>query len=268
MLKEDCLYHVSMDLSLEEKEFIPRIPKYRCDGENDTIKRICVCPTLKDALGAFPYKGYYVNNLMTCRNENYLVYYEIPKNEVIYKTDLEINDLVPDAHITKEHWILNSFKAKPNLIKLNKFVLSNYNKYINEYSGFVKELEYENSTEDYDREVEYIFIDKEFSKKAINFAINNNISYEIIEDSYYHLWYKRFVIKDMKYNGTTKRYRWQKIKFNIPKGTDIADLWIINDKQYKFIDRKNIRLQPFIVDESNREDLIEYLMYAGGGELY
>lgn len=255
-------YHVSMDLELGEKEFVPRIPKYRCEDEDNTIKRVCVCPTLKDSLGAFPYKGHYVNNLMRRRNENYLAYYEIPVGSLNYKTDKEIHDLVPDSHITKEHWVLENFKAKSNIIKLKKFKLSSYNKYINEYSGFVEELEYENSIEDYDRECEYVFIDKRFFKQAIKFAKENNISYEILENTHHHLWYDKFVIKNLNYNGTTKRYRWQRVKFNIPKGVDIAKLWIINNNQNNFIKRKNLQLQPFVVDEESREDLIEYLMFG------
>lgn len=255
-------YHVSMDLELGEKEFVPRIPKYRCEGEDNTIKRVCVCPTLKDSLGAFPYKGFYINELMGRRDNNYLAYYEIPTKGLNYKTNEEINDLVPDSHITKEHWVLDSFKAKANIIKLKKFQLSYYNRYINEYSGFVEELEYEKSTENYDREEEYVFIDKQFFKQSINFAKENNISYEILEDTHHHLWYNKFVIRNMNYNGTTKRYRWQRVKFNIPKGVDIAKLWIINNNQNNFIKRKNLQLQPFVIDEENREDLIEYLMYA------
>lgn len=51
-------YHVSMDVSLEkEKEFVPRIPLYRCEGENSTIPRICVCRKLEEAISAFPYKS-------------------------------------------------------------------------------------------------------------------------------------------------------------------------------------------------------------------
>lgn len=260
-------YHVSMDLELKEKEFLPRIPKYRCEGEDNKFKRVCVCPTLKDALGAFPYKGHYVNELMKNRNENYLVYYKIPANGLTYKTDEEIKDLVPDAHITKEHWILDNFKAKPQMIKLKKFELSSYNKYTNTYSGFVKELEYENAIENYDREAEYVFIDKKFFKQAIKFAKDNNISYEILEDSHHHLWYNRFVIKDLNYNGTTKKYRWQQVKFNIPKGIDISGLWIINNNQNDFAKKKNLQINPFVIDEDNRDDIIEYLMY-GAMELY
>lgn len=260
-------YHVSMDLELGEKEFAPRIPKYRCEGEDNKIKRVCVCPTLKDSLGAFPYKGYYVNNLMRSRNENYLAYYEIPVEGLNYKTDKEIHDLVPDSHITKEHWVLDSFKAKPTIIKLKCLQLSSYNKYIHEYSGFVTYLDYENSVEDYDREAEYTFIDKRFFKQAIKFAKDNNISCEILEDMHHHLWYDKFTIRNINYNGTTKRYRWQKVKFNIPKGVDMAKLWIINNDQNNFVKRKNLKIHPFVINEENREDFIEYLMY-GDMEVY
>lgn len=256
----DFFYHVTMDLNIEEKEFTPRIPKYRCKNEDSTTPRVCACTTLKDAIGAFPYKCLYVNQHMSYRDESYLVFYKIPNKNLKYKTNEEINSLVPDAHITKEHWILNSFKAKPTMIKIKNITLSNYNKYIDEYSGFVKELEYEKSEEDYDRTAEYTFVDKQFFKEAINFAKENNISYEILEDTYHHLWHRRYFISSINYNGTTKRYHLLKIKFYIPKGTDISQLWLINDKHNDFLKRKNISAMPFDISEERRSEIIDCLM--------
>lgn len=258
--KIDFLYHVAMDLETEEKEFVPRIPKYRCKDEDATIPRVCVCPTLEGAIGAFPYKSYYVNEYMRRRNENYLVYHKIPTTNLEYKTNEEIKELVPDSHITKEYWILNNFKSKPNIIKVKKIKLSNYNKHIDEYSGFVEEFEYEKSIEDYDREMEYIFVDKQFFKKAIRFAIENNISYEILEDNHYHLWYERYKVTNINFNGTTKKYRWIKVKFNIPKNFDVSQLWVINNYHNDFLQKKNITTRPFIMDEENRKEIIECLM--------
>lgn len=254
--KIDFLYHVTMNLETEEKEFIPRIPKYRCKDEDNTIPRVCVCTTLEGAVGAFPYKRYFVNEYSWVRDEIYLTYYKIPVNDLEYKTDEELKELVPDAHITKEHWILNSFKAKPYIIKVNKLTLSNFNKYINEYTGFVDKFQYEHSVENYDRTTEYTYIDKQFFKKAIEFAKSNNISYEIIEDKHSNLSYRRFVAKSIDYKGTTKRYRWIKVKFNIPKGSDMSGLWIVNNKQNDFIIRKNILIQPFKMSKCLREEIL------------
>lgn len=258
--KIDFLYHVTMDLETEEKEFVPRIPKYRCKDEDDTIARVCVCPTLEGAVGAFPYKTYYFNQYINYRDEYYLVYYKIPTANLEFKTSEELKDLVPDSHITKEHWILNRFKATPTMIKINKFRLSGFNKYTNEYSGFVTNLEYEKSKEDYDRKFEYTFVDKQFFNKAIKFAKKHDISYEILEDTYYHLWYRQYVIKDLDFNGTTKRYRFLKVQFNIPKGVDVSELWIINNKYNDWLKKKNISARPFSINEEDRKEIIESLM--------
>lgn len=258
--KIDFFYHVTMDLENKEKEFIPRVPKYRCKDEDSTIPRVCVCPTLEGAVGAFPYKSYYINKHMNFREQNYLTYYKIQNNNLKYKTDEEIKDLVPDSHITNEHWILDKFKATPTTIKVKRLELSSYHSYINEYSGFVTEFEYEKSIENYDRTEEITFINKQFFNKAIKFANKNNISYEIIEDTYYNLWYRRYIIKNINFNGTTKKYRWIKVKFYIGKGIDISELWIINNNQENFAEKKNISIRPFVIKEKNRKDIIECLM--------
>ena len=54
------MVHVSFDLV---DEFIPRVPKQRCEGENNTIKRICVAPSIIEALNAIPQAGFVVRNM-------------------------------------------------------------------------------------------------------------------------------------------------------------------------------------------------------------
>ena len=83
-------YHVSMDISLEkEKEFIPRIPLYRCKDEDNTIPRIYVCRKLEEAISAFPYKNIFVNRVMPRNKRNYLTMYKIESNDYILSEDLK-----------------------------------------------------------------------------------------------------------------------------------------------------------------------------------
>jgi hypothetical protein len=257
---ENYLYHTSMDLNLEEKEFTPRIPRYICAKENNTIDRICVCERLSDTIGALPHKGYLINDLMRNRNEVYLTYYAIEKDKVKYMDNTQVKKFVDDAHLTGECWILNSFKAAPKMIKIKKLTLDRYNKYTNNYYGFTKEFEYENSIENHDRTFEYTFADKNIFKEAIKFAKDNNIQYKVLEDKYHHLWHKTFCFNNMSnYNGTTKKYRLRKVQFNVTADIDIAKLWLINNKQYELFDKKNIRIKPFIINDDDF-DIMDYLM--------
>lgn len=255
-IKPEYLYHVSMDIEPNEKKFFLRVPEHRCKGENNTIKRICACPTLKDAVGAFPYKGCFVNYNMRMYKGAYLNYYKVSTKGLNYKTNEEIADLVPDAHITKEHWVLDEFTAIPNIIRISKIKLSNYNKYIHEYYGEIEELEYENPIEDFDREFQFTLIGK-FAKDAIRTAKLYNFNYEIIEDSYYHLAHKKFVYIKNNYKGSDKKYRYMKIKFNIPKGKDLSPLWFLDAKQNVFLERKRICLNPCTITKENLRMLRE-----------
>lgn len=248
-------FHVSMDLKLGEKEFIPRIPAYRCKNENDTIKRVCVCSSLEGAIGAFPYKHTLVKNVMDNGNEGYLTVYEVPSEEVKHLTDSEIKDFVPDSHLTKEHWVLNSFKSKAELIKIKTIELSNYNMYTNEYTGFVENISYEKSVESFERECEYTFVWKKYLKDAINYANTYGIKYEIIEEVYNHLHYINYVIENTNYTGTTKRYKLTKIRFYIPKNKDVSELWLINHNQQEYSLKKNIMLKPFLATKKDLEDI-------------
>lgn len=254
-------YHVSMDINLEEREFMPRIPKHRCEGENDTLKRVCVCSSLTDAIGAFPYKDIFVNENIFFNRYGYLSCYEILNENLEYKDYEDLKDLVPDAYITKEHWILNKFSSKPNIIRVNKIKLSGYNAYTNTYHGYVKELEYENSIENYDRNCDFIFIGK-FVKYAINVCKVLGLNYEIKEDYYYNLSYNKFKFGKAGYNGTTKKYRYTKMKIIIPKGIDISNLWNVDYKQQVFLKKKNMNINPFKVNDEDKSILKE-MMDAG-----
>lgn len=234
-------YHISTDLQLGEREFIPRVPKYRCKDEDSSIKRICVCPTIRDAISAFPYKGKFVNWDMRRKKNNYLSVYKLKSNNFL--TDEQILDKVPDAYLTKEHWILEPVKATPTLIKIKKLTLSKYNKYTSEYSGEVKSLEYETDISDCDREEEFVFISKKNFKKFSKIAAQNNIQVEVLED-------KHVQMPHHYYNDpTTKKYRWIKVKIHIPAGVSIAPLWLIDEEQNNLAMRKKFSIKEWVYDE-------------------
>ena len=52
------IYHVSFD---RVTEFIPKIQKNICPGEDATIPRICAVPTIEQALNAVPQAGFVIS---------------------------------------------------------------------------------------------------------------------------------------------------------------------------------------------------------------
>lgn len=240
-------YHISMDISSEkEKEFIPRIPFYRCELEDGTIPRICVCKKLEEAISAFPYKSLFVNKSMRTNMRNYLAMYKIESNDYILSEELK--DYIPDVHLTNECWITSPVKARTNLIKIKDLRLRGFNKYINEYYGQVSLLDYENSIENYERVEEYVLLSKGLLNKFKKITEKENIKLEILEDEHNHLGhYYTFLC-------STKNYRWIKVKLTIPPGADLTAIWHLDDKQNKFLYRKNL-----IVQKAKKMTIEEYM---------
>ena len=89
------------------EKFTPRIPNAcsRTTGEDDTIPRVCVCPTLDGCLSAAPWQDdveYFAENEIPLR-----VYeFETNKERVIPSNILYTEGLVDDASFTNEHWPL------------------------------------------------------------------------------------------------------------------------------------------------------------------
>lgn len=50
--------HVSFDIVTE---FVPRVPRQRCPGENSSIPRICAADNLYNAINAIPQAGLVLN---------------------------------------------------------------------------------------------------------------------------------------------------------------------------------------------------------------
>ncbi|MDF2879600.1 MAG: hypothetical protein K0R54_157 [Clostridiaceae bacterium] len=242
------LYHVSRDINKREVEFVPRIPKYRCENEESKTKRICVCPSIEDSISSFPYRNYFVNVAMRWKKNNYLAVFKI--NTEKFLSSEELIDKVPDAFLTNEYWILEPFCATAELIKIKKLTLSKFVKYVSEFTGNVKELEYESEVTNYDRVEEFILINKRNYKKFCKIAKENNMTIEILEDKYVNL-------QHYYYSATTKNYRWIKVRVFIPAGTNISPLWLIDDRQNEFALRKKFSIREWTKDDYENFDCNE-----------
>ena len=99
-MKNVKLIHVSFD---EVENFTPRVPEQRCPNEDETIPRICVAPTIRNALSAIPQAGeviYYMERLYL---PIVIHAYYIESDSVLMSK--EVVDKVPDAIGTKEMWV-------------------------------------------------------------------------------------------------------------------------------------------------------------------
>ncbi len=95
------LYHVSS--SPDIKEFTPRVTNKPLDAENAAIPRISAAPTLDKCI-----RGVGTSNIEKFKPA-YLYRFILKPNTKIIKPTL---DLVPDADLTFEHWIMNEVKAE------------------------------------------------------------------------------------------------------------------------------------------------------------
>jgi len=222
---------------------------FRYYKEDSITERICVCPTLEGAVSAFPYKGEFVNVLMRRRKDNYLAIYTTETNRFLDWN--EISDKVPDSYLTKECWILEPFKSKPQIIKVKKLTLSKYNKHVNLYGGQVKEFEYEADTVEYDRCKEFILLSKRMLNKFSKIANEYNFKIEVMENKHIHLEHIYGV-------RSTKKYRWIKVNAFIPSGVSIAPLWLLDNEQNNFAIRKKIIFKEGVYTNKNIKDYYCY----------
>lgn len=95
------MVHVSFDVV---SEFIPRVPQNRISGEDAVTKRICVAPDILSALRALPRAGDTIQTMLTLNMPVVIHAYYLESEHYLYTN--EIKDLVPDAEITGEMWIL------------------------------------------------------------------------------------------------------------------------------------------------------------------
>lgn len=258
-MEEDIvMYHVSLDLNVGEKIFTPSIPKHRCKNENDTIKRISVARTVKDAISGFPYKDSFVNKYNKCQKRLLSVYeFRVKKKDVIFSEDLK--DYLPDVHITNECWLVKESVGIGKVIDVKEITLSNYNKYAWYYYGAVNHLIYEESIAKEDYVLTTLVTDKKDYIELLNILDKNNLGYEILDSGR-----NKFYYLDMGYsNGTTdEKYDWWKISINISKGFDKLELW----KMISKIDKKYIDIDAYYkpcgvdVEECEKYDDIRELV--------
>lgn len=153
------LYHISKDFKNNIDKFIPRIPRDRAKGENNTINRICVSPTINGCLNGEPSISYNMFDYPTmeffCPHQAmeqlstlldheektgylYKVYeFDVDDSKIIKPEFLFENKLVPDALFSKEHWIIkeevpNKFfyiLVKDGIRKKNESTKFNYDVY-------------------------------------------------------------------------------------------------------------------------------------------
>lgn len=97
------LYHLSLDCNI--KYFYTRIPESRIHNEDEITPRICVAHSLGSCLRGW--SSIFKRNAkggMICALYEFDV--EEEKRKYI-KPTYELEDLVPDAHFTREVWITN-----------------------------------------------------------------------------------------------------------------------------------------------------------------
>lgn len=91
-------------------EFIPRVPKSRCNGEDNTIKRICVAPTIAQALNSIPQAGLVVENMQALRLPVIFHCYYLKADRIM--SNEEVQKYVPDAKFSGEFWVME----KPKIV--------------------------------------------------------------------------------------------------------------------------------------------------------
>lgn len=247
----DCykIVHISNEITLQEKVFVPRVPSQIAKNEDVTQKRVCFAKTLQGALGGIPYKGEIAKDVMF-KDFAYLTVYETDKRKVKHKPTEEIEHLVPDAHLTGECWVTEEITLKPRIIKVTELQLDGGDSC--SCSGFVKQLSYETSVSEKAREEVIECVGKPFKRKAIKWAKDNNIPYIILEENMGSLFHQRFALnKQGVYSGTSKNYQISKIKFEVPAHVDVEGLWLIHAENRAYLKKAN--LEPFIMKKANDE---------------
>jgi hypothetical protein len=100
------MYHISRNRKLDGVILKPRIPDnfFTQNGnENNTIPRVCFSETIDGALSA-------LNSNIS--NDTLFVYEPVLKNSIRVLKNKEVQKYVPDAHLTKEVWILDEVELK------------------------------------------------------------------------------------------------------------------------------------------------------------
>lgn len=113
------LWHVSFDIDRPPiRTYTPLIPKYTMPGEDITIPRICFAPSIEDCLNAMAADR--VERGL--EDGRFLAFpFRVAKDDPFLKTPDNIDDMVPDAYWTKEHWYLKPVTLSGCLMQIDDF---------------------------------------------------------------------------------------------------------------------------------------------------
>jgi hypothetical protein len=110
-------YHVSRDIDIEIKVFVPKIPLAKLPAENRNIKRVCISEHIMDCMNAINYiRDYDVYNKLEGKYKPLRVYkFELDEKEVMQPAN--VIQYVHDALKNNECWSLNE------IIPVNSFII-------------------------------------------------------------------------------------------------------------------------------------------------
>lgn len=228
------LYHVSTDISLQEKTFVPRIPKFRLWGEDYSLKRFCVSNSLENCIASFPYKSGLANRLYSI--PLYLAVYSFDESDLpegSLRKPQDVERFVGDAIEKQEHWITKEITVKPTLIRLRKLQLSRYCKYTGEYGGDVTEFEYEKDTELYERVEKATFFHRKHFKQFQKACERHGIELQEVSTTKEHMQY-------CGYMTSTRVYTVTRVTYTIPSNISANPVWEIIAKEFRKNRRKHL----------------------------
>lgn len=207
------LFHISSDiLDAETKLFTPRVPENRCEGEDDTIPRICFSNNVLGCIKAIPdsYDGVY--NRVRLQKEKGIPalfsVYSVDEEKLskdIIRTPEQLQHLIPDALQNSEYWIINTNLELPlySYIWIKDIQLDK--------EGNITDCQFEYSKSPYQRHILLFFIyESEFKEVK-----------EIIKS-------KSLIVEEEKVVPVSKGYAFSHIyalRFSVPEGMDIGDIW-------------------------------------------
>lgn len=236
------LYHVDLLRSEEEiKEFTPKIPENRLNGENGTIKRICVANTIGGCLGSAPWGGRRFEEL--AGKQVFRVYKfntkDIEEGNLITDKELYQTGFVKDAEIYGEHWIVNQ-NIKP--CEVFYIVIEDYWEESRDLIDYnvLKSLEDDNCELDYEDCIDGCC------------TVYNDVIYSIID-------------KDKLQFGDELHFKLSELKSYIDKDVDNQEL--IN-KMVNLLDADYLSVRNDVKDISIQEDNLTFNLKLVNGLWY
>lgn len=154
------LYNVALPEDLHSDVFIPRIPDFRVSGEDNVTDRICLSDSISGCVSAVVWGGAQFEDMFfnTNKIESYPIkVYEFDTEDIkdgnlIGPDELYEKDLVRDATINNEYWVINQ-ELKPRryfYIQVTDFVEESFDDIA--YKDYLKVQELEKNNESYDYE--------------------------------------------------------------------------------------------------------------------